>query len=78
MSSRLRPKRSLSAPETSGADQAADQGADYGPADLGRRRQVEVLLEERLGPADDDPVVAEQQPAHGRDEGHAPDVAHVV
>ena len=79
MRSRLRPKRSLRPPGDQRPDEAADQGADYWPsrpADGGR--QVEELLEERLGPADDDPVVAEEQPAHGRDEGRRPDKAHVV
>ncbi len=71
MRSLFRPKRSLSAAGDERADETADEGARHGPADLGRRRQAEEFLVERLGPADDDPVVAEKEAAHGRDEGRS-------
>ncbi len=60
------------------ADQAAQQRAGVRPSDLGRRGEIEALLEERLRAADDHPVIAEEQAAHGRDERDGPDVAEVV
>ena len=78
ISRRLRPKRSLSAPATSAPTRQPMQGATVGPALLGVAGQLEVPLEERLGPADHDPVVAEEQAAHRGDEADQPDEGHVV
>ena len=38
---------------------------------------MKVDFVERLGAADDDPVVAEEQPAHGGHQRHAADVARM-
>ncbi len=58
-----------------GPDQAADQGAAVGPASGRGAGQLEEALEERLGPPDHDPVVSEQEPAHGGGDRDHPDEA---
>ncbi len=60
-----------------GSDEAADQGATHRPSPDGLAREPEERLEERLGSADDDPIVAEEEPAHGRHGRDEPDVAEI-
>ena len=59
------------------ADKAADKRATVGPADKLLGAEMKVDFVKRLGAADDDPVVAEEQPAHGGDEGYAANIARM-
>ena len=78
ISSFFRPNRSLSAPVTSEPIRQPTSAHEFAQPTSAARREAEALLEERLRAADDDPVVAEQQAAHGRDERDRPHVAEVV
>ena len=59
------------------ANETADERATVGPADELLGAEMKVDFVKRLGAADDDPVVAEEQPAHGGNQRHAADVARM-
>ena len=68
---RRRPKRSLNEARGHGAQHAADDRGRGGQADQERIRfriELEMLLQERVGPVDHGGVVAEEKAA---DPGHA-------
>ena len=77
MRSRLRPNRSLSPPAKSAPTRQPTRAQLFAQPRTASLVEPEERLEERLGPADDDPVVAEEQPAHGRHGRDEPDVAEV-
>ena len=59
------------------ANEASNERATVGPADLCFGGEVEVTLKKRLRAADNNPVPPEEKTAHGGDDRDEPDIASV-
>ena len=60
------------------ADEATDECATVRPAGLRGIRQVKITFEKRLRPANDHPILAEQQPAQRGHDRNPPDISQMI